>query len=170
MLLNIHNFINYSITNIKFKRYMKKNIIMLVALLVGAFSSFAQGGSKDSVYFDKSFMDAGTSNNEPVEYTLVPKYFKAGELTPEQPIALIKAKKEAMELAKARPTPLRRDCLNIIYTVDPQYNDAGAIIGTIKGTILIKWSQQKRIWTFSYLKYQLTNIDQNAIVFKLEAE
>lgn len=149
---------------------MKKNIIMLAALLISAFTTFAQGGSKDSVYFDKSFMDAGTSNTEPTEYTLVPKYFKAGYLVPEQPIALTRAKKEAMELAKARPTPLRRDCLNIIYTVDPQYNDAGSVVGTIKGTILIKWSHQRRIWTFSYLKYQLVNIDQNAMVFKLEAE
>lgn len=169
MLSDIHNFIAYCIFDHQIKHYMKKKIIMAFALVMGAVSSYGQG-AKDSLYFDKSFMEAGTTPSERTEYTLVPKYFKAGDLVPEQPIALTRAKKEAMELAKAKPTPLRRDCLNIIYTVDPQYNDAGSVVGTIKGTIVIKWSHQKRIWTFSYLKYQMVNIDQNAIVFKLEAE
>jgi len=149
----------------------KHVLITLVALFLGAASSFGQGKSQsDTVFFDKSFLDAGTNPIERNEFSLVPKFYKAGDLAPEQPIALSRAKKEAMELVKSRPTPLRRDCLNIIYTVDPIYNDEGSITGAVKGTVLIKWSGSKRQWTVSYLKYQLVNIDQAAIVFMLEAD
>lgn len=148
---------------------MTKKIIMLVALFMGTLSAFAQT-SKDTVQYDKSFIDAGTNPTERSEFHLTPKFYKAGELAPEQPIALSRAKKEAMELVKAKPSPLRKDCLNLIYTVDPIYNDEGSITGAVKGTILIKWSQKSRTWTLSYLKYQLVNIDQNANVFMLELE
>lgn len=148
---------------------MKKTILLFIALFVGAVSSFAQGRiEKDTVIFDKSFLDAGSNPTERNEFHLVPKFYKAGELAPEQPIALGRAKKEAMELVKAKPSPLRKDCLNIIYTVDPIYNDEGSITGAIKGTILIKWSPRQKVWNLSYLKYQLVNIDQNASVFMLE--
>jgi len=152
---------------------MNKTILILVALVMGAGSAFAQGkggAPKDTVVFDKSFQDAGTNPTERTEFTLQPKFYKAGDLAPEQPIALSRAKTEAMSLVKAKPSPLRRDCLNLIYTVDPIYNDEGSITGAVKGTILIKWSVAKRQWVLSYLKYQLINIDQNAVVFKLEAE
>ena len=150
---------------------MQKHIIMLMALFMGAISAFGQGKApKDTVVFDKSFLDAGINPTERNEFHLVPKFYKAGELAPEQPIALTRAKKEAMELVRAKPSPLRRDCLNIIYTVDPIYNDEGSITGAVKGTILIKWSAHTKVWTFSYLKYQLVNIDQNANVFLLETD
>jgi hypothetical protein len=150
---------------------MKKKMIMFVLLCIGGVTAYGQGRApKDTVVFDKSFMEAGTNPTERTEFELVPKFYKAGELAPEQPIALTRAKKEAMEMARAKPSPLRRDCLNLIYTVDPVYNDEGSIKGAVKGTILIKWSIEKRVWTFSYLKYQLVNIDQNAQVFMLEVK
>lgn len=153
---------------------MKKITIILAALCIGAISSFGQAKkqaapAKDTVFFDKSFMDAGTPPSETTEFHLKPKYYKAGVLAPEQPIALTTAKKEAMELVKAKPSPLRKDCLNIIYTVDPIY-DEGSITGAQKGTILIKWDLAQKVWFFSYLKYQLINIDQNACVFMYEAQ
>ena len=148
---------------------MTKRIIMLVALFMGAISAFGQGKSpRDTIVYDKSFIDAGTNPSEKTEFHLVPKYYKAGDLAPEQPIALVTAKKEAMELVTEKPSPLRRDCLNIIYTVDPIYSEEGSITEAVKGTILINCSAQKKVWTFSYLKYQLINIDQNACVFMLE--
>lgn len=146
---------------------MKKTIIVL-ALSVGALSAFGQGKVKDTLVFDKSFVDAGMTPEE-TEYHLAPKFYKAGVLAPEQPIALSTAKKEAMALARAKPTLLRKDCLNIIYTVDPIYSN-GSITGAIKGTIVIKWDIKRRVWDFSYLKYQLINIDQNACVFMYEEE
>ncbi len=151
---------------------MKKITSILAAVLcMGAVTTFGQANkpaSKDTVYFDKSFIEAGTPDEHKVEFKLTPKYYKAGVLAPEQPIALTTAKKEAMELVKAVPTPLKRDCLNIIYTVDPVYED-GTITGATKGTILIKWDREKKVWFLSYLKYQLINIDQNACVFQYEA-
>ena len=153
---------------------MKKITIILAALCIGAISSYGQAKkqaapAKDTVFFDKSFMDAGAPPSETTEFHLKPKYYKAGVLAPEQPIALTTAKKEAMELVKAKPSPLRKDCLNIIYTVDPIY-DEGSITGAQKGTILIKWDLVSKVWFFSYLKYQLINIDQNACVFMYEAQ
>lgn len=151
---------------------MKKIMIMLAVLCAGTFSAFGQAknaASKDTVLYDKSFEDAGLPPSENHEYHLEPKFYKAGVIAPEQPIALTTAKKEAMELARARPTPLRKDCLNIIYTVDPIYSD-GTITGALKGTIVIKWDLKRKMWVFSYLKYQLINIDLNALVFQLEAE
>jgi hypothetical protein len=145
-----------------------KKIILLVALYMGSLTAFGQ--AKDTVIFDKSFLDAGTNPTERADFHLEPKFYKAGVLAPEQPIALSRAKTEAMNLVKQRPSPLRKDCLNIIYTVDPIYNDAGSITGAIKGTILIKWAPRSRVWNLSYLKYQLVNIDQNAIVFMLETD
>jgi hypothetical protein len=149
----------------------KQIIILLVALFMGATTAFGQGkaSKEDTVFYDKSFLEAGTPT-EPAEFHLVPKFYKAGDLAPEQPIALTRAKKEAMELAKEKPCPFRKDCLNMIYTLDPIYNDEGSIYGAIKGTILIKWEDKTKTWKFSYIKYQLVNIDQNAIVFKLEAD
>ena len=142
---------------------------------MGTLSAFGQARTsrpapppKDTVYFDKSFLDAGEPAPEKTEFHLVPKFYKAGELAPEQPIALTTAKEKAMDLVKAKPCPLRKDCLNLIYTVDPIYDD-GSITGAMKGTIVIKWDLVKRIWDFSYLKYQLINIDQNAAVFMYEA-
>ncbi len=154
---------------------MKKIAIILAALCMGAVSSFGQAkkigstpvAARDTVYFDKSFIDAGAPPADKTEIHLVPKFYKAGILAPEQPIALTTAKKEAMELVKATPSPLRKDALNIIYTVDPIYAD-GSITGAQKGTILIKWDLAKKIWFLSYLKYQLINIDQNACVFIYE--
>jgi len=146
---------------------MKKIIIMMV-LCLGAVASFGQGKVKDTVMFDKSFVDAGAPPDE-AEYHLVPKFYKAGVLAPEQAIALSTAKTEALALARAKPTDLRKDCLNIIYTVAPIYS-AGAITGETKGTIVIKWDAKRKVWDFSYLKYQLINIDQNACVFMMEAE
>lgn len=159
----------------RIKFSMKKIAIILAALSMGAISAFGQARRqapppappKDTVFFDKSFLDAGAPPPEKTEIHLVPKYYKAGILAPEQPIALTTAKKEAMELVKAKPSPLRKDCLNIIYTVDPIYEE-GSITGAQKGTILIKWDLVKKIWFFSYLKYQLINIDQNACVFMYE--
>ncbi len=149
---------------------MKKTMIMLAALCLGAFSSFGQGKSpKDTVQFDKSFEDAGNAPADNIEFHLAPKFYKAGVIAPEQPIALTTAKKEAMDLVRARPTPLRKDCLNLIYTVAPIYSE-GTITGALKGTIVIKWDLKRRIWVLSYLKYQLVNIDQNAYVFQYEAE
>ncbi len=148
---------------------MAKKIIILVALFMGTVSAFAQT-SKDTVLYDKSFIDAGTNPTERLEFNLSPKLYRAGELAPEQPIALSRAKKEAMALVKEKPSRLRKDCLNLIYTVDPIYNDEGSITGAVKGTVLIKWSPKQRTWTLSYLKYQLVNIDQSANVFMLEAE
>jgi hypothetical protein len=143
----------------------------MAALCIGACTDFGQGKytQKVDVLIDKSFEDAGTPSNGSHEYHLQPKFYKAGELAPEQPIALTTAKKEAIELAKAKPTPLRKDCLNLIYTVDPIYSE-GSIAGALKGTIVIKWDTRRRMWVFTYLKYQLLNIDQNACVFMLEAE
>ena len=107
---------------------------------MGAITAFGQGKSapapKDTVFYDKSFLDAGNAPGK-TEFHLTPKFYKAGVLAPEQPIALTTAKKEAMELVKAKPSPLRKDCLNIIYTVDPIYEE-GSITGAMKGTILIK--------------------------------
>jgi hypothetical protein len=150
----------------------KRIFIIFAAIFMGAVASFGQGKSSqaDTVFFDKSFLDAGTNPTERNEFHLVPKFYKAGDLAPEQPIALSRAKTEAMNLVKEKPCPLRRDCLNIIYTVDPIYNDEGSITGAIKGTVLIKWAASRRQWTVSYLKYQLVNIDQNAIVFMLETD
>ena len=151
---------------------MRKSVIMLVALILGAISSFGQGKNTmaDTVLMDKSFEDAGSNPTDRIDFHLAPKLYKAGDLAPEQPIALSRAKQEAIGLAKDRHSTLRRDCLNIIYTVDPIYNDAGSITGAIKGTILIKWNMRKRLWSLSYLKYQLVNIDQNAQVYQLEAD
>ena len=144
---------------------------------MGALSTFGQAKKpapnqvppKDTVFFDKSFLDAGTPPSEKTEFHLVPKFYKAGVLAPEQPIALTTAKKEAMELVKAKPSPLRKDALNIIYTVDPIYEE-GSITGAQKGTILIKWDLVSKVWFLSYLKYQLINIDQNACVFMYEVK
>ena len=147
---------------------MTKQFIIFIALFLGAVSAFGQ--SKDTLIYDKSFTDAGTNPTERSEFHLIPRFYRAGELAAQQPIALSRAKKEAMELAKLKPSPLRRDCLNIIYTVDPIYNDEGSITGAVKGTILIKWSYKQKVWNFSYLKYQLVNIDQNANVFMLEVD
>jgi hypothetical protein len=165
-------FVNYQIT-----KYMKKIIIVLVVLSMGTLSAFGQGKTNkenreniDTVVLDQSFEDAGTNPTDRVEFHLVPKFYKAGDLAQEQPIALSRAKKEAVALAKNRHSSLRKDCLNIIYTVDPIYNDDGSITGAIKGTILIKWSIRQRLWNLSYLKYQLVNIDQNAVVYMLEAD
>jgi hypothetical protein len=146
---------------------MKKLMLLLMALGMGALTSFGQTTPVEDVSMDKSFEDAGAAPVENLPYHLVPKYYKAGELVPEQPIALPAAKKEGLELARSRPTPLRRDCLNIIYTVDPIYSD-GTITGAVKGTIVIKWNIKRRLWVFSYLKYQLVNIEQNTQVFKPE--
>ena len=149
---------------------MQKSMIMLVALFMGALSSFGQTTTTtDDVFLDKSFEDAGAPRSENVEYHLAPKFYKAGDLAAEQPIALSAAKEEAVALAKAKPTQLRRDCLNVIYTVDPIYSQ-GTITGAVKGTIIIKWDLRKRKWAFSYLKYQLVNIEQNTLVFKPEIE
>jgi len=153
---------------------MKKIIIMSAALFVSALSAFGQGKgapapAKDTVFFDKSFVDAGVAPSESTEFHLVPKFYKAGELVPEQPIALTAAKKEAMDIARSKPSPLRRDCINLIYTVDPVYSD-GSSTGAVKGTIVIKWDTKRKLWMFNYLKYQLINIDQNACVFMYEAE
>lgn len=150
------------------KEYSMRKTIIILALCVSALSAFGQGKVKDTVVFDKSFVDAGMPPEE-TEYHLAPKFYKAGILAPEQPIALSTAKKEAMALARARPTALRKDCLNVIYTVDPIYSN-GSITGAIKGTIVIKWDIKRRVWAFSYLKYQLINIDQNACVFMYEEE
>ena len=156
---------------------------MLAALCIGTASAFGQTKGtqmqkpgpqavapkpKDTVFFDKSFLDAGMAPSEKTTYELVPKFYKAGVLAPEQPIALTTAKEEAVKLVSAKPSPLRKDCLNVIYTVDPIYDD-GTITGAVKGTILIKWDLAKKVWAFSYLKYQLINIDQNATVFMYEA-
>jgi len=146
---------------------MKKMMLILSVLCVGAVSVHGQSKVKDTVYFDKSFIDAGTIPEDKEEYRLVPKFYKAGNLAPEQPIALATAKKEATGLVKAKPTQLRKDCLNIIYTVDPIYSE-GSITGAVKGTIVIKWEPKTKIWDLSYLKYQLINIDQNACVFMFE--
>lgn len=149
---------------------MKKIMILLAALCVGAFSSFGQGrNAKDTVQVDKSFEDAGNAPSETHDYVLVPKFYKAGVIAPEQPIALSTAKQEAMNLVRTKPTPLRKDCLNLIYTVAPIYSD-GTITGALKGTVVIKWDFRKRIWILSYLKYQLVNIDQNAYVFMYDTE
>lgn len=137
-----------------------------MALCIGAHVALGQAPVKDTVVFDKSFVDAGMPAEE-TEYHLAPKFYKAGILAPEQPIALSTAKKEAMALARAKPTELRRDCLNIIYTVDPIYSN-GSITGATKGTIVIKWDPKRKVWAFSYMKYQLINIDQNACVFMYE--
>src|SRR3569833_1729002 len=108
----------------------KHILIMAVALFLGTASSFGQGKAQsDTVFFDKSFLDAGTNPIERNEFELVPKFYKAGDLAPEQPIALSRTKKDAMELVKSRPSPLRRDCHNNINTVDPIYNDEGSITG-----------------------------------------
>lgn len=146
-------------------------MIMVAALFFGAFSSFGQAKNspKDTVFMDKSFEDAGNATPENHEYHLEPKFYKAGVIAPEQPIALSTAKKEAMDIARAKPTPLHKDCLNLIYTVDPIYSD-GTITGALKGTIVIKWDFKRKTWVFSYLKYQLVNIDQNAYVFMYETE
>jgi hypothetical protein len=152
---------------------MKKIIIVLATLCMGAVSAFGQGKApapaKDTVLFDKSFEDAGEPPSEKYGYHLAPKFYKAGDLAPEQPIALSAAKEEAKELVRARPTPLRRDCLNVIYTVDPIYSE-GTITGAVKGTIVVKWDGRKRVWVLSYLKYQLINVETNACVFKPEME
>src|SRR6201996_6339089 len=115
-----------------------KKIMIVMALCAGSLSSFGQAKGtaavKDTVMFDKSFVDAGLPPEE-TEYHLAPKFYKAGVLIPEQPIALSTAKKEAMALARAKPTDLRKDCLNIIYTVDPIYSN-GSITGATKGTIV----------------------------------
>ncbi len=148
---------------------MKKTILMFAVLCAVSVSAFGQGKSRDTVFYDKSFTDAGTQPEEKSEFHLVPKFYKAGNLAPEQPVALAAAKKDAMDLVKARPSQLRKDCLNIIYTVDPIYSE-GSITGALKGTIVIKWDLKRRIWDLSYLKYQLINIDQNACVFMLEAD
>jgi hypothetical protein len=151
---------------------MKKSIIMIAALVMGAISSFGQGKATnaDTVLMDKSFEDAGTNPTDRINFHLAAKFYRAGDLALEQPIALSRAKAEAVVLAKDKHSSLRKDCLNIIYTVDPIYDDGGSIKGAIKGTILIKWSLKKRLWSLSYLKYQLVNIDQNAQVYQLEAD
>ena len=149
---------------------MKKIMIMLAALCLGAFSSFGQGKApKDTVQFDKSFEDAGNAPSESHEFHLTPKFYKAGVIAADQPIGLATAKKDAMDLVRSKPTPLRKDCLNLKYTVAPIYSE-GNITGALRGTIVIKWDVKRRIWILSYLKYQLLNIDQNAQVFQLEAE
>ncbi len=148
---------------------MKKIFLLLAAVCFSAISSFAQTSEEDtSVFFDKSFLDAGVSAGNTTGYHLVPKFYKAGNLAPEQPIALSTAKKGAMDLVRSNPSPLRRDCINLIYTVDPIYSE-GTITGAVKGTILIKWDKNRKMWVFNYLKYQLLNIDQNACVFQYEA-
>ncbi len=147
---------------------MRKVLILIAALTMSVLTSFAQEKDNGEISFDKSFEEAGIAPSENVVFHLAPKYYKAGELVPEQPIALTAAKKEAMNLAKAKPSQLRKDCLNIIYTVDPIYSD-GTITGAVKGTIVMKWSIKRRIWVFSYLRYQLLNIEQNTLVFKPEA-
>src|ERR1017187_6027391 len=115
---------------------MNKHIIMLIVLFMSTISAFGQGRKpRDTVVYDKSFLDAGTNPAEKTEFHLVPKYYKAGDLAPEQPIALVTAKKEAMGLVTEKPSPLRKDCLNIIYTVDPIYSEEGSITGAVKGTI-----------------------------------
>lgn len=148
------------------KIYMKKTMIMLALLCIGGVSAFGQ--SKDTVMFDKSFEDAGQPAGA-IEFHLKPKLYNAGETVTPQPIALSTAKKDAMELVRAKPTPLRRDCINLIYTVDPVYSE-GTITGALKGTIVIKWDIARKLWVFSYLKYQLVNIDHKAFVFQLDAE
>ncbi len=162
---------------------MKKTIIML-ALFAASSVTYGQvkgpgqpipaktqqsAPAKDTLFFDDSFEDAGTDAENKIEYTLKPKYYKPGDVAPEQPIALSKAKKEAVALARAKPTLLRRDCLNLIYTVDPIYTD-GSITGAIKGTIVIRWESARRQWVFKYLKYQIINIDVPASVFMYEAK
>jgi hypothetical protein len=156
---------------------MKKFVVVSVALLAGSLTVFGQGkgttkaapAASDTVFFDKSFSDAGNAPSESQDYHLAPKFYKAGELAPEQPIALTTAKKLAVDLARSRPTQLRKDCINLIYTVDPIYDD-GSITGALKGTIVIKWDIKRRVWAFNYLKYQLINIDQNACVFLYSTE
>lgn len=152
---------------------MKKIMIMAAALFMGAVSSFGQGKNaqnpKDTVLFDKSFEDAGNAPSGTHDFVLVPKFYKAGIIAPEQPIALAKAKTEAMNLVRSKPTPLRKDCLNLIYTVDPIITD-GSVTGALKGTVVIKWDIKRKIWILSYLKYQLVNIDQNACVFMYDSE
>lgn len=156
------------------RSYMKKIMITLAVLCVGTLSSYAQGRApqKDTVQFDKSFEDAGNAPSESHEFHLTPKFYKAGVIAADQPIGLATAKKDAMDLVRAKPTPLRKDCLNLIYTVAPIYSegDKGNITGALRGTIVIKWDLKRRMWVLSYLKYQLLNIDQNAQVFQLEAE
>ena len=152
---------------------MKKSSLLIIVVLMCTFSAFGQGRNTnigDTVLMDKSFEDAGTNPTDRIDFHLAPKFFKAGELAPEQPLALSRAKKEAVALAKDKHSSLRKDCLNIIYTVDPIYNDEGSITGAIKGTILIKWSAKKKLWSLSYLKYQLVNIDQSALVYQLQAD
>lgn len=147
---------------------MRKVLILIALLGMGTLTSFAQTQDAEEISLDKSFEDAGTPANENVVFHLAPKFCKAGELVPEQPIALSSAKKQALELAKAKPTQLHKDCLNIIYTVDPIYSE-GTITGAVKGTIVIKWDKKRKIWVFSYLRYQLLNIEQNTYIFKPEA-
>ncbi len=167
---------------------MKKIMIMMAALCMGALTSFGQAkpaapkattapapqaksapSIKDTVFLDESFEDAGEDVPTKIEYHLAPKYYKPGELAVEQPIALSTAKKEAVGLARSRPSPLRRDCINVIYTVDPIYSD-GTITGAVKGTIVIKWEPIRKVWVYNYLKYQLINVDQAACVFLYEAK
>jgi hypothetical protein len=146
---------------------MKKVVILFAALFLGAVSSFGQTTSAEDFSIDKSFEEAGAPAEEKQEYHLSPKFYKVGDLVAEQPIGLPTAKKEALALAKAKPSQLRRDCLNLIYTVDPIYSD-GTITGAIKGTIVIKWDIRRKLWVFSYLKYQLLNIEQATQVFRPE--
>jgi len=160
--------VNVSLIELKLNRHSMRKFMIALTLCLGTLSAFGQGKVKDTVLFDKSFVDAGSAPEES-EYHLAPKFYKAGVLAPEQAIALSTAKTEAMALARAKPTELRKDCLNIIYTVDPIYSN-GSITGATKGTIVIKWDVKRKVWDFSYLKYQLINIDQNACVFMMEAE
>ena len=122
----------------------------------------------EDVSFGKSFEQAGTNNEETPMISISPKYYKPGDLAPAQPIALTSAKEEAINLARQKPTQLHKDCLNLIYTVDPIYS-GGSISGAVKGTIVIKWDLAKKKWVFDYLKYQLINIDQAACVFSYDS-
>ena len=57
---------------------MKRHILLIAALLMAAITAFGQGRTpKDTVLFDKSFLDAGTNPAEKTEFHLVPKYYKA---------------------------------------------------------------------------------------------
>ena len=122
---------------------MRKTMIMVIAMGMAAITSFGQQKVTNDIAIDKSFEDAGAPPPENVGYHLAPKFCKAGEeLSPQPPIALSAAKKEALELGKAKPSQLRKDCLNIIYTVDPIYKD-GIIQGVVRGTIVMKWDLKK---------------------------
>ena len=67
---------------------MRKSIL-LAALVLGAFTAFGQGKTTvaDTVLMDKSFEDAGTNPTDRIDFHLAPKFYKAGDLGPEQPIA-----------------------------------------------------------------------------------